>query len=388
MAVNVELLPDRARGPGFAVLRVQGMPPANGATSIAIQRNQGSERHLGPGGWQAVQYAFEMQGRSEDGAALFQLGPELVDPIVDSLAMCQFRVTVGDADGGVAVLRVGNRSAVLGSSARGAGVPMPDRSGAYAVAPDRPPPVVEQPPEPEPDGEPAPAEPGKPDDDEEIEATSEPVPPLAPPAEPQGPARTGGFGWMVKSALVLAVCAAAAAGYMYYAGIGPFAAAPDGAVAVVPATPAGPAAPPETARGLTDIASVRAFLEARPPVAEVLAAADGLLDGGKPDLALLVYRHAAGQGETRAAAAIARMYDPATFDPKRSPLPKADAETAVYWYEAPAGAGDAVAQRRLGALMLERNPDGPQRDKALDWLGKAAAAGDAEAAALLKKVKP
>ena len=50
MAVNVELLPDRARGPGFAVLRVQGMPPANGATSIAIQRNQGSERHLGPGG--------------------------------------------------------------------------------------------------------------------------------------------------------------------------------------------------------------------------------------------------------------------------------------------------------------------------------------------------
>ena len=38
--------------------------------------------------------------------------------------------------------------------------------------------------------------------------------------------------------------------------------------------------------------------------------------------------------------------------------------------------------------MRERNPDGPLRDKALDWLGKAAAAGDAEAAALLKKVKP
>ena len=51
-------------------------------------------------------------------------------------------------------------------------------------------------------------------------------------------------------------------------------------------------------------------------------------------------------------------------------------------------ASQPLPQRRLGALMLERNPDGPQRDKALDWLAKAAAAGDAEAAALLKKVEP
>jgi len=81
------------------------------------------------------------------------------------------------------------------------------------------------------------------------------------------------------------------------------------------------------------------------------------------------------------------MYDPAYFSKDTSPLPNADPETAAYWYEGPAKDGNVVAQRNLGRVMMEQSPSGFLRDRAVQWLEKAANAGDAEAADLLSKYK-
>ena len=117
------------------------------------------------------------------------------------------------------------------------------------------------------------------------------------------------------------------------------------------------------------------------------ATARQLAERGKSDLALLVHQHAARAGYTDSHLAVARMYDPDTWSAQSSPLPQPDAETAGYWYEPAARAGNLEAQRQLGKILVAMHPRGFQREKGKEWLGKAAAAGDASARALLDTTK-
>jgi hypothetical protein len=132
---------------------------------------------------------------------------------------------------------------------------------------------------------------------------------------------------------------------------------------------------------------VAKFIQSNPSADAAVAAAKKLADGGKLDLAMLVYQFAARAGSTDATLALAHMYDPETWSKTTSPMERADAETAAYWYEPAAQAGNPEAQRQLGKILVDLNPSGFQRDKGKEWLSKAAAGGDAKAKTLLDAVK-
>ena len=64
-----------------------------------------------------------------------------------------------------------------------------------------------------------------------------------------------------------------------------------------------------------------------------------------------------------------------------------DTAKAIYWYTRAAKAGDANAQKILGALYLNGH-DGVTKDtaKARQWLRKAADQGDTDAEQLLRQI--
>lgn len=142
--------------------------------------------------------------------------------------------------------------------------------------------------------------------------------------------------------------------------------------------------PAPAARAYTE-ESVRAFLAPDPDGPS--ATAEGALyeAAGHPDLALLLYRHAARRGEYRAAVAIGRMYDPDGFDPARSAFAAPDAEQAASFYEQGAEAGDAEAQYRLGRLLISGRTAGEaDAERGALWLQRAARQGHAQARAALQ----
>lgn len=145
------------------------------------------------------------------------------------------------------------------------------------------------------------------------------------------------------------------------------------------------AAPP--ARVFTEEA-VRAFLAADPEGPSTTAEAILYEQAGRPDLALLLYRHAARRGDSQAAVAIGRMYDPDGFDPKTSAFTVPDAEQAASFYEQAAEAGDAKAQFGLGRLLLSgRTAGDSDAERGVVWLQRAAAQGHAEARAALGRLQ-
>jgi TPR repeat protein len=105
---------------------------------------------------------------------------------------------------------------------------------------------------------------------------------------------------------------------------------------------------------------------------------------GDCEAAMIVYQLAA-QSDSEAAGRYARRYDPDTFEPSGC-ISAADAETAAYWYEAAAKAGDVNAQRQLGKILVEKYPSGVMRDQGESWLKRAAQAGDEQARALIDEL--
>ena len=76
---------------------------------------------------------------------------------------------------------------------------------------------------------------------------------------------------------------------------------------------------------------------------------------------------------------LAKRYDPDGFAPSPC-FPEPRPDSAVRWYQPAAEAGIPRAQRRFGELLLAEDNTGPVYRDALDWLRKAAAAGDQAAA--------
>lgn len=132
-------------------------------------------------------------------------------------------------------------------------------------------------------------------------------------------------------------------------------------------------------------AKVREYLGGAPNPEDSLAQAKMQQEAGHLDMAFLLYKQAASQGQAEALTALAAMYDPDLFSPTTSALPGPNLERAIELYEQAAAKNDPVALRRLGILTVEGR-DGieadPQAGKTL--LEKAAAAGDSEAQAYLK----
>ena len=76
---------------------------------------------------------------------------------------------------------------------------------------------------------------------------------------------------------------------------------------------------------------------------------------------------------------LARRYDPEGFEPTPC-FPQAKPDSAIVWYQNAAEQDIPAAQRRYGELLLGEATSGPIYQDAVDWLRKAASAGDEAAA--------
>jgi TPR repeat protein len=133
--------------------------------------------------------------------------------------------------------------------------------------------------------------------------------------------------------------------------------------------------------------AVRFFLSTDPDGPSTLEEAALFEAAGHPDLALLLYRHAARRGEPKAALAIGRMYDPEGFEPTRSAFAAPDADQAASYYEQGAEAGEVEAQFRLGRLLLSGRTSGETDvERGALWLQRAAEQGSEAARAALEEL--
>jgi hypothetical protein len=133
-----------------------------------------------------------------------------------------------------------------------------------------------------------------------------------------------------------------------------------------------------------DRAYVADLLAQEPPAARLYSEAEEADAEGQCNAAILLYR-AAAKGEAALAGRLGGKYDPQAFVPSPC-IKQPSSSSAQVWYEKAAEAGDAIAQRRLGELMLDDGAQGVIRQQAIKWLRKAAAGGDAIAAQRLQEI--
>ncbi len=147
----------------------------------------------------------------------------------------------------------------------------------------------------------------------------------------------------------------------------------------VPPTPAGT----ETATGRTGTSASAAgtgkalYLDLKRrglPAADLFARAEQAEQTGDCEAAIRLFIDAA-KGDAGLAERLGRRYDPEGFQSSACfPAPKPD--SALVWYQGAAEQAIPRAQRRYGELLLGEAAAGPIYQDALDWLRKAAAAGD------------
>ena len=104
---------------------------------------------------------------------------------------------------------------------------------------------------------------------------------------------------------------------------------------------------------------------------------------GDCEAAILLYTRAAS-ADAAIAAEVARRYDPEGFEGSDC-IESPNRENALVWYEDAARTGDLVAQRRLGAMLIEGVDSGITHEQGIDWLRKAAASGDQRALQILER---
>ncbi|MBN2751701.1 MAG: sel1 repeat family protein [Rhodospirillaceae bacterium] len=367
MAIRLELTADAVRGPGYGHLRIHGLPPVDQPVRLWVQRNQGTEPFLGRGvQWVTQSVLHELPPPVADGdLQTLSLGPELVNPIALLPPNCMVMIGVeanGIKDQGRVVIRQ-----LLPSAAAGEGADNQTQVVRHTM-PDEP--VV-----PEPMLEPEPTLTIEPED---VPLVADPVVLVDPPKNKLSPAVLG----MVAGLVLLAGTAG-----LYFAGLLPFATSQTtDAVRDVAAVKA-EVVKPEADGVIDSREALGRYLAGNPSASAATAKADELAAQKKLDFAMLIYQYASRLGSVEAALALGHVYDPDTWSKETSPMERPDAETAAYWYEPAARAGNVEAQRRLGKILLALPQGGIQKDKGKDWLGKAAAAGDAEAKALLDAVK-
>ncbi len=355
MALKVELSQDEINGPGYGRLRLEGLDPGGGAIGISVKRNQTGEPFLGANtAWHTSEVWQEFSEYDTDkGTVIIPVGPEFVDPIVE-LPTMMFQLTARTATAKeTGILR--QRGRVLASSARGPG------ETAEAAPPPPPPPP---PPEPEPEPEPVP----------EPEPEPKPIVSPTPPEAPE-PKKRGLAPILIAAAVAMLIIGGGAA--WYFCAIpgleGPACQAPEEPVAEpkAPATEEPATSPPETVEPTTP----EGFYDR----------AVALENEGKLSQARVYYEAAADVGHIEATKRLARMYDPETWSAESSPEPQPNWETATYWWEKAARAGDVEAMVMAGRAICNNSEFDVERRNAREYLEKAVAEGNAEAEQLLSQ---
>jgi len=357
--IRADLSADKERGPGHGRLRVSGFDPKDESLALSLMRNQGTTPYLGNGGvWQATEEWHPAVDVEQSGAELvIRVGPEIVDPVVTQPTTVAYRLTVA---AGVArdtgTLTVTRPLLGSGAAHEDDGPDLAAEEAARAAA-------------------------AKAAADEEEAArrraaVPEPPPPIAvyPPEPVVVPPRK----WPIVAVLALLALASGVGGAWYsciFPGVGP---ARCSDIAPEPETPT--TTPPEAKPEIPPVAAAScAGLDA----AACLAKGDAALGAGELEPARQLFQEAAGLGAVEANLRMARMYDPATWSAKTSPVAEPDWETAVYWYEAAAKQNDVAGKAGAGRLLCQHAGTSFERKRAVEYLKAAAAGGDDEAKALV-----
>lgn len=346
------------RKPGFALLKISGWKHSPEQTQMSIQSSE-DEKFLGVDGqWEPspVWQSLSNMKLIEDNVLEGDVGPTLVDPIVNS-PNNSYRVTLkSDSDSEVRTMRIDSN--VLASSASGSA---PDSlafgNGFILDDFDASSNVIEEPEEPE--------ELEISDSEIDIQPESTPDDNVPDTVITDSSKKTGFFAGnkiiiiIVLVLLLLALLAGAAWYFKLLPGsetldTGPDPVTPVSEEAVPPAqvTPVTLETvirPTPTPTKLTDMELLRQFLATKPSTDDILAKAEEWKNGHcKAMLKMMVYS-GHKNNDSRIAFEYAKMHDPNLFTAGGC-IDKGDKDTAVYWYQKSIDAGNADAKSYLEKL--------------------------------------
>ena len=339
--LKVEAEQRRDDEPGWCQLRIEGQDATPGRVELLFRRAGASRNFLGASDWQDQEEWLPFEAHSAGAALQLRIGPPHT-------------------------LRLGRVTTVELRVRRPGGAEARTRLAWPKIVLPATNTLKEEQPAPRS----APAAPTlDPAEDSWVDLRAEPAAPVI-------PARRSGLAWPLAGAALLLVLALAAAALFYFG------------YAIPGAGPSAPTVAEEGGpRSFTE-ESLRAFLAGQPDGPTAFAEAELYRQAGHPDLALLIYRHAARRGEGRAALAIGQMYDPELFSPETSAFAAPDADQAASFYKQAAEEGDPEAQFRLGRLLRGGRTSGSDdAERGVVWLQRAADQGHGGAQDMLQQLQ-
>ncbi len=320
MPIRVDLLALEPNVPGRACLTVKKWQGGEEHLEFSIQRNQDSFYLQDQQAWSNNPFWFKVSrfNLAANGEALeAQVGPEVVDPLLEGGTNSQFRIELREQSQGhcdVGVVRPG--VGLLPSSA--GGETRSTYGGAELSTPSTPaPPIPELPelvlPAAQPEAEPEPVAP---------EPAYTPAP---------APVKKSNKGLIALAIVVLLLLAAAVGFWLMKRTPEPAAATP--AVATnTPATGAAQACTLESMNSLPELTFVQNCIKAAPDSAKLLEIINQAKAGKHCGVAQRLYANRAQAGDALIANAYAHEYDPKYLKASEC-FPAADNATAAYWYE-------------------------------------------------------
>ncbi|WP_322617483.1 hypothetical protein [Pseudomonas sp. BIC9C] len=320
MPIRVDLLALEPNVPGQARLTVKKWQGGEEQLEFSIQRNQDGFYLQGHKAWSNNPFWFKVSrfNLTANGEAMeTQVGPDVVDPLLEGVANSQFQIELreqshGHADKGVVRPGVGLLPSTAGGQTRST------YGGAELTAPSAPAPEIPEIPE-LPELTLSTAEP-----EVELESVlTEPA--YAPPPAPVKKSNKGLIGLLIVVVLLLA----AGAGFWFYKRT------PAPAVAATAAAPAGAEAQActlDSMNSLPELTFVQTCIKAAPDSARLLEIINQAKAGKHCGVAQRLYANRAQAGDALIANAYAREYDPKYLKASEC-FPAADNATAAYWYE-------------------------------------------------------
>jgi len=324
--LKLELRAETLSRPGYAQLMIRNWDGGTSGTTLSIQRNQDQRFLAQDGQWVGSEIHHSLAALQEDGDRLWTLlGPEIVDSLLAERQMA-YRLTLSDGNaidrGGLVIA-----SDVMSSMASGSTQSL---NRVIAVPEPSPEPVILPEPTPEPD----------------VVAQPEVKPEPAVPVPPVAPAKKKSLLWLWLL-MVMLIIAVAIIWYLLK---------PSASTASAPATEAAAASAPvggcsvEAMTSSSELEFVKSCLKTQPNDTQVQEIIKQAKDQKRCDIAQRLYAYKAQSGDIKLALSYAHEYDPETAT--SGGCFTADAETAVYWYQAVIAKdpNNADAQARLGAL--------------------------------------
>lgn len=319
MPIRVDLLALEPNVPGQARLTVKKWQGGEEQLEFSIQRNQDGYYLQDHKAWSNNPFWFKVSrfNLTANGEALeTQVGPDVVDPLLEGVANSQFQIELreqshGHADKGVVRPGVGLLPSTAGGQTRST------YGGAELTAPSAPAPEIPEIPE-LPELTLSTAEP-----EVELESVLTETA-YAPPPAPVKKSNKGLIGLLIVVLLL-----AAGAGFWFYKRT------PAPAVAATAAVPAGADAQActlDSMNSLPELTFVQTCIKAAPDSARLLEIINQAKAGKHCGVAQRLYANRAQAGDALIANAYAREYDPKYLKASEC-FPAADNATAAYWYE-------------------------------------------------------